>query len=182
MGIKDLAQSKRIEILLDKYWKGETTIEEESELKTYFSSDEVASHLQYIAPYFQVLKAKADQALDNGFEQHLKAGILSGRSEKKSSTSWMGPLLRYAALAVVLLGIGLITYQWNKNTALTDSTAKATTEDTYENPEEAYATLKASLQLVSSKLNQGKGYIEELDHLNTGASLFIQQKNEKDEN
>jgi hypothetical protein len=45
-----------IEVLLEKYWEGDTTLEEERLLKTYFASNEVAENLRLYAPLFQVLR------------------------------------------------------------------------------------------------------------------------------
>ena len=42
----------RIEKLIDKYFEGETSIAEENELKTYFSSLDVAQHLQQYQTVF----------------------------------------------------------------------------------------------------------------------------------
>ncbi len=47
---------KHIEALLEKYWEGDTTLEEERMLKTYFASNEVADGLRQYAPLFQVFR------------------------------------------------------------------------------------------------------------------------------
>ena len=49
----------RIENLLEKYFEGETSIAEEKELKVYFSSGDVAQHLeQYKAIFGYFSEAK----------------------------------------------------------------------------------------------------------------------------
>lgn len=49
-----------IDLLLDKYWEGESTLEEESLLKTYFQSDDVADdHLEFL-PLFAWMKESAN--------------------------------------------------------------------------------------------------------------------------
>lgn len=47
--------------LLDKYWDGETTLEEERLLKAYFASEAVDPRLLQFAPLFKAIKA--DQAV-----------------------------------------------------------------------------------------------------------------------
>ena len=52
-------ESDRIEKLLEKYFEATTTTAEEKELKEYFNSEEVATHLEQYAPmftYFSVAK------------------------------------------------------------------------------------------------------------------------------
>jgi len=45
-----------IQTLLDRYWEGETTLEEERALKAYFASGQVDERLRSIAPLFQALR------------------------------------------------------------------------------------------------------------------------------
>lgn len=45
-----------IQNLLDRYWDGETTLEEERTLKAYFASGEVDERFSAVAPLFQVLR------------------------------------------------------------------------------------------------------------------------------
>lgn len=42
----------KIEDILEKYFQGETSIAEEKELKDYFSSPNVAQHLEQYKPMF----------------------------------------------------------------------------------------------------------------------------------
>ena len=41
-----------MDILLEKYWEGETTINEEAVLKAYFKSEQIADQHQEFAPLF----------------------------------------------------------------------------------------------------------------------------------
>lgn len=45
-----------IQTLLDRYWEGETTLEEERILKDYFSTGPVDERLRAVAPLFQALR------------------------------------------------------------------------------------------------------------------------------
>ncbi len=51
----------KIELLIEKYFQGETSIAEENELRTYFSSLNVAQHLEQYKPLFGYLSLAADQ-------------------------------------------------------------------------------------------------------------------------
>lgn len=130
-------ESDKIEIVLEKYFQGETTIAEEKELKNYFSSQNVAQHLQQYQPLFgyfsQVKEQRSTQEIS--------------LQTKKRNVAW----LSIAASAVVLLGIGTY-YISEKKTA----PAVAQTElGTYDDPEEALAATQKALALLSNKVNVG---------------------------
>lgn len=128
----------RIEYILEKYFQGETTIAEEKELKDYFSSPNVAQHLEQYQPMFgyfsQVKEQKSTQEIP--------------LQTKKRNVTW----LSIAASAVILLGIGTYFYVSDKN--VTPVVAQSEL-GTYDNPEEALAATQKALALVSNNVNVG---------------------------
>lgn len=133
----------KIEDILEKYFQGETSIAEEKELKDYFSSPNVAQHLEQYKPMFgyfsQVKEQKSTQEIP------LKTN--------KRNVAW----LSIAASAVVLLGIGTYFYVSEKNAA----PAVAQTElGTYDDPEEALAATQKALALLSNNVNVGIGSVQ----------------------
>lgn len=128
----------KIEDILEKYFQGETSIAEENQLKEYFSSSNVAQHLEQYKPMFgyfsQVKEQKSTQEIP------LKA--------KKRNVAW----LSIAASVVVLLGIGTYFFVSEKNVA----PAVAQSElGTYDDPEEALAATQKALALLSNNVNVG---------------------------
>ncbi|WP_269223535.1 hypothetical protein [Flavobacterium sp. IMCC34518] len=125
----------KIEVLLEKYFEGETSIAEETELKNYFSSANVATHLeQYkaIFGYFEVSKA----------QKLTKKPLFVSRKRK---INW----LAIAASIVVLLGIG--TYTYNNMHIAKESKELGT----YDNPEEALQATQKALAMLSTHVNVG---------------------------
>ena len=51
----------RIEKLLEKYFEATTTVEEEKQLRDYFSKDSVAPHLEQYAPMFNYFSIAKDE-------------------------------------------------------------------------------------------------------------------------
>jgi hypothetical protein len=47
---------EEIHELLDRYWEGETTLEEERRIKTYFSAGPIDERLQSVAPMFKAFR------------------------------------------------------------------------------------------------------------------------------
>ena len=128
----------KIEDILEKYFQGETSIAEENQLKEYFSSSNVAQHLEQYKPMFgyfsQVKEQKSTQEIP------LKA--------KKRNVAW----LSIAASVVVLLGIGTYFFVSEKNAAPTVAQSEL---GTYDNPEEALAATQKALALLSNNVNVG---------------------------
>jgi hypothetical protein len=136
----------RIEKLIDKYFEGETSIAEENELKTYFSSLDVAQHLQQYKPVFGYFsQAKAEE---------FKAEIPLN-TKKRNVAVW----LSIAASFVIMLGVGTFMYL---NT-LEETPSTATAYGTYDDPEKALAETEKALALVSEHLNTG---IESVSYIN----------------
>lgn len=128
----------KIENILEKYFQGETTIAEENQLKEYFSSPNVAQHLEQYKPMFgyfsQVKQQKTTQEIP--------------LQTKKRNVAW----LSIAASAVVLLGIG--TFYFVSEETATPVVAQSEL-GTYDDPEEALAATQKALALLSNNVNVG---------------------------
>ncbi len=138
-------ESDRIEILIEKYFEGETSTAEEQELRNYFSSSAIASHLeQYQSLFGYFAQEKA---------QSCKSEILL--QSKKRNIAW----LSIAASVVVLLGIGTVTYLNYNNSEQQDL-------GSYDNPELALKETQKALALLSENVNVGiktVHYVEEYE-------------------
>ena len=136
-------ESSKIEILLEKYFEGQTNSSEENELRNYFSSPNVVPHLEQYKPlfgYFAVAK-----------KEEFKPNIQL--QSKRLRVTW----LSIAASVVVLLGIGTYVYfntYANQNQDL----------GTYNDPEIAFKETQKALALLSYQVNIGiesVHYVEE---------------------
>lgn len=81
-----------IEELLEKYNNAETTLKEEAQLKAYFTSEDVAPHLEHYKPLFQYFSQSQK-------EQYTRDVPLN--SKKTKLYQWIS----VAAVAVLMLGI-----------------------------------------------------------------------------
>ncbi|WP_025741384.1 hypothetical protein [Aquimarina pacifica] len=131
-----------IEKLLEKYFEGETTISEEKELKVYFTSETVPSHLQkyqYLFKYFSeesTVSARRDLKLT---------------AHNKKSYAWVG------MAASIALIVGLFMAR----------TGPSEPVDTFEDPEIALQETKKILNMVSQYMNEGKEglvYLKEFEN------------------
>ncbi|WP_125723461.1 hypothetical protein [Flavobacterium ustbae] len=137
-----------IDNLLEKYFQGETTIAEENQLKEYFSSSNVAQHLEQYKPMFGYFS----QAKEQKSTQEIPL------QTKKQNVAW----LSIAASAVILLGIGTYFYVSESNKTNT-AVASQTELGTYDDPEKALKATQKALALLSSNVNVG---IESVQYIN----------------
>lgn len=128
----------KIENILEKYFQGETTIAEENELKKYFSSPNVAQHLEQYKPVFGYFSQVKEQKMMQ--EIPLRTN--------KRNVAW----LSIAASIVILLGIGTFYYVSDNST---NNVVAKSELGTYDNPEEALKATQKALSLLSNNVNVG---------------------------
>jgi hypothetical protein len=140
----------KIELLLEKYFEGSTSLQEEKALKNYFASSEVAPDLeQYkaIFGYFSLAKKEKYTAK------------VTVTKKKKSYIAWMS----VAASVMVLFGVGFYVYNHSFETINEDY-------GTFDSPELAFKETQKALNLISTHVNTG---IESVQYINE----FEQSKN-----
>jgi len=125
-----------IEILLDKYFEGETSTAEEKVLKTYFSSPGVAQHLEQYRPLFGYFKQESTQQ----FEKTIPL------KPRKHYVTW----LSVAASVVVMFGMFTIL---NREPAQQEL-------GTYDNPEVAFRETQKALNMLSKNVNVGVSSVD----------------------
>jgi hypothetical protein len=139
-----------IEKLVAKYFEAETSIAEEKELKAYFSSPNVAPHLEQYKPLFgYTVKAKQEQY----------TASLTIKKKKKPGMYW----LSIAATVIVLLGVSLFTFNQYEQ-------PKTAELGTYNDPEVAFKETQKALAMISEHVNKGIGTMNYL-------SVYEQSKN-----
>lgn len=124
---------KDIEMLLEKYFDGETSISEENELRKYFSSTDVSPHLAEYKPMFGYFSIAADEKLEN----------VSLTKPKKSNMAW----LSIAASVAVIFGV--VAYVQNRDEAVNPDLG------TYDNPQIALKETQRALAMLSNHVNTG---------------------------
>lgn len=133
----------KIEQLLEKYDKGETTLQEERQLKSYFSQETVPPHLEgYKAMFTYFLVSEK--------EQFTKDVPLTPKRKVSFYTKWIS----VAAVTVLLIGFYFKSNVFQQQEDL----------GTYNDPKVAYNQLVQSLELISNNFNKGT---EKLNYLNT---------------
>ncbi len=156
-----LMDYKKIQILLEKYWDGKTSLEEEKTLRDYFNSETIDKNLIQYKSLFNFIKKEQKIKINPSFSIDLNKG-------KVRNLSWK----RYLAVACVFLISGF--FIWNFNAEKTNHDIAQIGE--IENPEEAYQIAKEALYLVSMKLNHGTSKASEKINKVKDINRFIKYK------
>jgi hypothetical protein len=154
-------ESAKIRELVEKYWEGDTTLEEEEQLRDYFSQEEAPEGLKNEAALFRYYRSNTRfRTLDTQFDDQLVQRI----ERKQSRQRWLvfRPMMSAAAVVVLLLAAVILF----KTKTESPAPAIVTTEDTYEDPRLAYEQTKEALLLVSSLMNEGTQHMVNLENFN----------------
>lgn len=138
-------ESVKIEQLLDKYLNAETTLQEETVLKDYFTSGET------VAPHLESYQALFGYFADNKSEKFTKTIQLK---TKRTNWKWLS-----VAASVVLLFSVYTGYQNNQ---------RAKAQIAFENTQMAF-------QLLSKNYNKGTAAITYLGEYKTTTNKIFKQ-------
>jgi hypothetical protein len=97
---------KYIEQLLERYWQGETTLQEESILRAFFCQPDIPEHLRKYQPLFVLEK---EESLGDDFDGRI-LGMIEEEEQPKAKivtlTSRLMPLFKAAAIVAIILTLG----------------------------------------------------------------------------
>ena len=143
-----------IEALLDKYWNGETTLEEEQLVRDHYAhvnSGNESTGTQGVTKDQQqaVLEAYFGE-INRRKQMHYKGSSPGFRVTFRKQ--W----LSLAATVVIGIVAGVMTIQQNQN------------RDPFlvEDPEKAMEIVKSTFSMISDNLNEGKKHASKIDKIN----------------
>lgn len=156
-----------IDLLLRKYYEGESTPEEEKLLLDYFSTESVPSYLQKEKELFLALYSKEESCIPDGLESRLSDCIdLWAKQESIPVKQKKSVYLRWAAIAACLILAVSVTLFVSHQRTIQKNAELAKLESN----QEIYEQTKLALALVSNKLNAGIDQVQqtksELDKAN----------------
>lgn len=150
-------ESQTIHALLQKYFEAETTVDEENELITYFTSADVDENLKMYVPMFsgmQELSADEDPDLSEDLMNH----ILESEHNEKVKYRWMWQMATGVAAAVIVALLA-VNFYGNQNRW----------SDTFSDPDQAYAEASKTLEFVAGKYNKGLAQLKPIGKIESAA-------------
>jgi len=140
----------KIETLLEAYFEGETSLEQENSLREYFAGNDIAPQLAAYQSLFVGLKAAQEEVLE-------KEVILP--TMNNSSKRWW---LSIAASIVIVLGV--VGLQFSSDNQLTQEEELALAE---------FNKTKETLLLLSKSFNKGTGELAVLDQFTEAKNKIL---------
>ncbi len=156
---------KKIRALLEKFYNGDTTLEEEGLLRDYFMNEPVDQ--EFIADkdifLYQIRENQDKEAIPDISDEIWNKLQVDRTDNNMINNKIVYFYLRIAASILVIIGsFFLIKNQvFDKNNEMQFS-------DTYDNPELAYQQAKETLLYVSAMLNSGTEHLEPIKKIDEG--------------
>ena len=145
--------------LLEKYYNGETDVNEEKILEDYFMHDEVSAEFSIDKEVFchlAEMKENDEPTVPEGMENRISDNIDMWEKQSKADKPRYYTLYKYvsgiAAAVVILIGISVFMPKSQEDSAVM--------QDTFDNPQEAYMATENALQLFAEAFNKGDAQIE----------------------
>ncbi len=154
---------EKVRKMLERFYRGETSLEEERWLQDYLSSTTVPEELLADQELFMALEERDDTI---PVPRDLNAKILNtiDREEKSSLRTRRISLYSISGLAAGLLAlIAVYVFFLRTDTPLLLSARHSI--DTYEDPMDAYQEAKKTLAYVSGKLSTGTNEIRHIQQV-----------------
>ena len=154
----------KIRVLLDRFYSGETTLEEEKRLEQYFRETPVPEEM---LPDKELFLSMESNPVDVEIPDDLNSKILQAidkvdRKEIKTRRIGLFSLSGLAAGLLVMISVYLFFLKDKPDGLLSNSTMK----DTYEDPMDAYEEVKKTLAYVSDKFNTGTNELKHVQKAN----------------
>ena len=147
-----MIKTEDIKRLLDRYYDGTTTEEEENTLRTYFNGSDIDASLREESVFFTALQSSEcpvptgmEERLSRQISQWNSLDVATRRTVRHINLRWV---VGIAASLLLLFATGAIVYQHENNSPQTE-------QDTYTNAKDAYAETSKALMKFSKSLNKG---------------------------
>ncbi len=150
-------KTKEVKDLLQLYFEGETSLEDEKRLEEYFRSGEVADELKEYNGFFAGISELAEVAGEATIEEDVMDYILENENREKSKYRQMWLMVTGIAASVIIILGGILFYEQQQKSF----------EDSFDSPEAAYACATQTLKFVSSKYNKGLAELSNFNKLET---------------
>lgn len=157
---------KELKKLLEKFYEGETSLEEEHLLRNYFKNSKVPEDLAADKEYFIHLYQEQQVFPQNSELIHKLQHTIDNQVRRENNTRRLNIFYKVSTIAA---GIAIIVISY---LTIIQNNKKPLENDTYEDPKVAYEQVKRTLMYISQNLNKGTKSLEHVSRINQGMVEF----------
>jgi hypothetical protein len=163
-----------IEELLEKYFNAETSFKEEEELKEYFEQNEIPAQLE---PYRELFSSFNSYSKEKIEDEYYEDKIIQ-KIDRANIRTFKNISVKFAYIAAgVAAALLILLMAYVQYSTLPDKNFRLDylSQDTYKDPNKAYAETKNTLLYVSAELNKGLDQLDKISEFDK--SIEKVQKN-----
>lgn len=139
---------KEINILLQKFFDGETTLEEEQQLARFFREEEIPLEWEAYRNFFVAEEELASVSYP-GFDDQVMEHILEHEHQEKNRYRWLWQTVTSVAAVLIVALLAVNYFQ-----------SETKWKDTYKDPQQAYAEATKTIRYVAGKYQKGLAQLE----------------------
>jgi hypothetical protein len=159
----------KIDALLERYWSGETSLEEEEQLRDYFRRDGISEQYREAATLFRYFDAQKKKSIEDA---SFDAAILEKTASPKRGkvTRLLYNSMRIAAGVAVLM-----TAIWFVRQEVRQTTPQEMV-DTYDDPKLALEETKKALLMISKSFGRAEEETKKINLINEASEEIGKKK------
>lgn len=165
--------SKTLEQLLEKYWTCETSLEEEKQLRDFFTGKNIPGSMKETAELFRFFEAEKKKSVNENFEPAVTKHFHQRQGGKIISMVSFSNIARIAAgILVVVAATFFIRQEVRKS-------YPKELQDTYTDPQMAFEETKKALMMISNSFGKAQQEAGKIKMFNEAEKKIQGKKNEK---
>ncbi len=142
-------EEAKIRDLLERYWRAETSVEEERALAAFFRQPHIPADLEAVRSLFEWREEEAEVKPGADFDRRMLEQIAGMEGEGGKVVPAFSIRFAAAAAIILCLGVGLLIPAISPGPRIIE-------KDTYTDPNQALVAVRRALLVASVRLNEGK--------------------------
>ncbi len=167
--------SNKAKQLLERYWAGETTLQEEQQLRHYFAGRQVPAELAREAALFGYFAKQQQPTLSPAFDQKVLQSLQEAPQARQRNIADTGDIAWFWRLAASLVLIAGAAYLLSRIDTTVEPAGPVEYVDTYQDPEKAFRETKKALLLISNQMSVGHQQVHKITLINEAEKKIKKQ-------
>ncbi|MEN0003264.1 MAG: hypothetical protein AAF798_03940 [Bacteroidota bacterium] len=164
---------KQINGLLERYFEGQTSLEEEQQLQQYFAQAVIDERLQQFAPLFQFFEVEQTAALDEQFDARLLEAIEEQAKVVPMRSTGRRVILRWLSRAAAIVLIFAAAWWVYDTQQPLEQTGIDWSKYEVTDPQLAFALTQKALKGASAQIKKGSDMAQsEVKYISTMTEIL----------